>query len=263
MARFAIEDDGLPGLTLALRLRLKGHDVGLLPRTAAAPVAPAFTLPAPYRDLFLKSGPALESLAPISPAPGRSFLLGDVPLELPSVGPQAPVIGEMLGSPAQAQWTALLREAADIWGVLRQRPYRATRSLRALARQHLRDARLRRMLDEYVGAHGVDPVRVGDTAVVLPYLDQTFGRWQFDAGMGELEALLRGRCQQLGVGVGAAADPVLNIGTFWQDAFQSPRTRWRSVAPLAVRTHELGLPWIGMAAERVADGVGRAQQPGA
>jgi len=262
MARYEVEDDGIPGLTLALRVRLKGHDVALAPGTTRRELAETFTLPAPYRDLFLKSGAPLEESTTLVAAPGHASLLSGIAVELPSVGPQAPALAAALGEAAGAQWAAFMRNAADIWGLLRADEYHSTASLHRRVRGTLRDRRLRILLDDYIAQFGLDPDRVGDAAMVLPYLDQTFGRWRFAEGLPGLERALRARCAELGVGFEANEGEPLSLRSFWSTQFAAPARIWRAGAMAPVATHELGLPWIGMAAEFIADRIGRVAAPG-
>lgn len=258
MARFEVDDDGIPGLTLALRLRLKGHDVALSPVRTPAVLDGTFTLPAPYRDLLLKSGGPLETSLPLTPAVGRTFRLDGLELVLPHVGPHSTAIGEALGATAGRQWAALIRVAADIWGTLRTGAYVSSGDLPSLARQHLHDQRLRQLLDAYVEPHGLTPSQCGDAAVVLPYLDQTFGCWQFESGLQGLTDELRRRCSALGVVAESNAGEHLSTASYWTSQLSAPKRRWRSRHTDPVSSAALGLPWVGMAADFVAERVGRA-----
>lgn len=257
MAHYRVDDDGIAGLTLALRLRLRGHDVSL----SAAPALvldETFTLPAPYRDLFLKSGDGLDQTVPFRQAPGRTVVLDGMHLTLPPVGAQAPVIGAALGLRAGAQWAAFMAEAADVWSSLRKGAFTPRRGLHACAARHLRDRRLRQLLDAHLAPHGLDAPGVSEAAAVLPYLEQTFGRWQFEGDMASLEGELRSRCEGRGVQYGNEGEP-LGLDGFWADAFRAPAGRLRRRQGPAVTTQSLGLPWIGMAAEYVAQATPRAR----
>ena len=258
MARYEVDDDGIPGLTLALRLRLKGHQVALAPSGARVELDQTFTLPAPYRDLLLKSGVALEDATPLRAAPGRRFTIDGHVIELPHVGPHSGAIGEALGAPAGRQWAALIRVAADTWGTLRTGTHVSRRSLSALMRDELRDRRLRQLLEAYLEPHGLAAASIGDAAVVLPYLDQTFGRWQFGHGLASLEAELRTRCARLGVATQPNAGEYLSLDSYWTAQFAAPKPWWRSGEVDSLSTAGLGLPWVGMAADFIADRIGRA-----
>ena len=250
MAQYRIEDDGIAGLTLALRLRLRGHGVSLADASERV-LDEEFTLPAPYRDLFLRSGSPLYDAVPFTEAPGRRVTIDGVHLQLPAAGAHAPVIGAALGAGAGAQWAAFIEDAADIWSSLRKGTYTSSRTLEALATRHLQDARLRRLLEAHLTPYGLDAGHVGDAAAVLPYLEQTFGRWRFAGGMEALEGQLRSRCEAMGVDYADDGEPIALDG-FWAGAFRAPAGRWRRRPTVEVNTQALGLPWIGMAAEYIA-----------
>jgi hypothetical protein len=258
MARYVVEDDGIPGLTLALRLRLKGHDVSLVPGVDRHNPGETFTLPAPYRDLFLKTGGPLEDSATLVQAPGHAAVVSGSTVTLPAVGPQSVAVTAAFGSAAGTQWAALMRDAAEVWSRLRTDDYRSTASLRRRVRRTLRDRRLHTLIEGYIEGFGLDPACIGDAAIVLPYLDQTFGRWTFADGMEGFEQVLRSRCAEMGVRFSPDAGELLSLDAFWARQFATPTPRWRKGAIAPVATHELGLPWIGMAAEFIADRVGRA-----
>ena len=265
MARFEISDDGIPGLTLALRLRLKGHAVALVDTSAKRALASVFTLPAPYRDLFLKTGAAIEDVLGIEAAPGRSFEIEGVSIDLPSVGQHSTVIAERLGTKAGEQWSELMRHAAEVWSALRKGGSESDTALRGARHHALHDRRLRQLLDEYVSEHGLLVGSSGIAAGTLPYLDQTFGRWRFVGGMSALEQELRQRCEALEVQWGSNAGEYLSLESFWTGSFTTAQRRWKRMPvnqvamPVnQVASHSLGLPWIGMAAEHIAERIGRA-----
>jgi phytoene dehydrogenase-like protein len=104
MSRVVVVGAGVGGLAVAARLRVKGHDVTVYdqaPRVGgklathlrdgfAFDTGPSlFTLPAVYRDLFLKTGAPLEDevdLQPLDPAFGYHFADGSTAV-LPGVDP--------------------------------------------------------------------------------------------------------------------------------------------------------------------------------
>lgn len=261
MGNFEIADDGIPGLTLALRLRLKGHAVALVPSNVRAALPHEFTLPAPYRDLMLKTGGPLEDVAELVPAEPLEFRVGDARIRMPQVGVQSHAIASALGAHAGEQWADYMRAAAEIWGALRSGNYHSQQSLRRFARAHLRDGRLRQLLAEYTSARGVDFATVGDAAAVLPYLDQTFGRWTLNGGLEVLEAELRTRCAALGVTETPSSGELISVDTYWATSFTAPKRSWSIGNAPAVSSVSMGLPWIGMAAEFIADHIGRATAP--
>lgn len=229
-----VEGDTIACLTLALRLRLKRHDVCVISDDHVVDIAEDFTLPAPYRDLFLKTGDALETVLPLAEVPPLAHIDRRHPL---------------------------MQEAAAIWSAVRVGNYRSRRTIAAALRGH--DATTREAVLSYVSAHGLDADRIGDAALVLPYLDLTFGRWRFEAGMPALSNELRARCARIGVTFAAAQRGAQDIGAADIDAelrtMLSVQRRWRAdiIAPHELGSR-LGLPFIGMAAETIADRFGRA-----
>src|SRR5689334_821351 len=136
MARVVVIGAGMGGLAAAARLAVLGHAVTVVEK---APViggklglherdgfrfdtGPSLlTLPAVYRDLFLKTGAPLETvldLAPVDPVCHYRFADG---LELDAPNASAPGMArawdEALGAGAGADWTAFMARAAQIWDV--------------------------------------------------------------------------------------------------------------------------------------------------
>lgn len=245
--------DDVPGLTLALRLRMKGHDVVVHNMTRHRTPAEIFTVVAPYRDLFLKSGGPLETGITQVHTPLTRNLAGAV-VEFPSVGAQHPAIEQALGREAADAWRALLADAADMWAAVRTGTHMPRHSFRRLLRVRLASPTLRALAESFLPTPG----RFSDAGVVFPYLVQTFGCWQFDGGMTAFESTLRARCVDRGVrfDVDSAPRSALSLDDFYTTMFSAPRRVL--VRRQDIETHTLGLPFIGMAAEAIAERIGRA-----
>ncbi|MER6845195.1 phytoene desaturase family protein [Streptomyces platensis] len=186
-------------------------------------------LPAVYRDLFLKTGrEPLEScveLTQVDPAARHVFADGTA-VSLPNAS-RAGVLAaldEALGAGAGERWSDLVgraREAWDAtrrplleeplwqdWRVLGRDPYPAVRkrglfgrgkgpttaTLAEVARRELTDPRLIALLESHALAYGFDPRSAPAGAVVLPYMEQTFGSWYPRGGMRALADALYERC---------------------------------------------------------------------
>ena len=184
------------------------------------------TLPAVYRDLFLKTGRALErevDLQPVEQAFGYHFADGSS-VCLPGADPAkcAAALGEAFGDEAARDWRALMARGAAMWQATRepflQSPIAGWRtiasllrqprdigivapltSLRTLGERMLHDARLRMMLDRYATYTGSDPRRAPAVLATIPYVEQTFGAWHIGGGLGRLADALTARCQERGV----------------------------------------------------------------
>ncbi|MEJ5945860.1 phytoene desaturase family protein [Pseudokineococcus basanitobsidens] len=253
MARVVVVGAGAAGLAVAMRLARRGHDLVVL--EAADEVGgklgwvehegfgfdtgPSLvTLPAVYRDLFLKTGRRLEDcvdLVPLDVAARYRFADGttvDVPTG--SRGALARALDATLGDGAGAQWLALLERGSRIWDLSRgpflSSPLRGVRtllplarrrgdlrtiapltSLRGLGEQLLVHPHLRTMLDRYATYSGSDPRRAPAALASTAYVEHAFGSWYVRGGLRRLAVAMAGRVEALGgrVRCGAAVDEVL------------------------------------------------------
>ena len=179
------------GLAVAARLSALGHDLTVYEQ-AAGPggknaglahdgfrfdMGPStLTLPAVYRDLFLKTGRSLEEsvdLQEVDPAFDYHFPDG-TSLTLPGAGAGAcaNAMQEAFGGDTGCEWRALLRRAGQIWSLTRSdvlgralhsyrdllplarspqrlRTVAPWRTMRQLGHATLRDPRARMILDRY------------------------------------------------------------------------------------------------------------------
>jgi phytoene desaturase len=242
---------GMGGLAVAARLARLGHAVVVCEQAAtyggkaAAYSRDGFrfdtgptllTLPAAYRDLFLKTGKRqpledVVDLVPVDPAFHYRFPDG-TELTVPNAS-RARILKELataLGDGAAADWDRLMTRAGEMWSLIR-RPFvespleggwRALlrlsrkpadvqtiapwRTLHGLGRQLLRDHRLRLLLDRYATYVGSDPRRAPAALAVIPYVEQTFGVWYVRGGIRRLAAAVYERCLLLGVRFRFGAD---------------------------------------------------------
>ncbi len=245
MARVVVVGAGMAGLAVAARLATLGHAVVVCEQAATwggklgtfsrdgftFDTGPSLlTLPAVYRDLFVKTGKPLEDsldLQPVDPVaryrfpamPGHDATWLDVPNA--SAARLRTALDDTLGPGAGADWARFLERAHEIWQVTREpflesplgggrdllrlarrttdlRTVAPWRTLRGLGREYLRDPRLRMFLDRYATYTGSDPRRAPAALAVVPYVEQTFGAWYVSGGLRRLgeavyeRALLRG-----------------------------------------------------------------------
>ena len=238
---------GVAGLATAARLAVKGHTVTVLEQSDrvggklatyrregfAFDTGPSlFTLPAVYRDLFLKTGKPLEEevdLQPVEPAFGYHFADGAM-VTMPGVDPArcALALGDGLGGQSADDWRALMERAGRMWKLTRgpflQAPLQGWKSLLPLAKpadvrtiapwsslrnlgeSTLSDRRAVTLLDRYATYTGSDPRRAPAVLATVPYVEQEFGAWHLGGGLGTLaDALLR-RCLERGVDVRTGVD---------------------------------------------------------
>jgi phytoene desaturase len=247
MSRVVVIGAGMGGLAAAARLSALGHDVTVLEsggRTGgkvatysrdgfAFDTGPSlFTLPAVYRDLFLKTGrgataPLEANVELLALQTAFNYRFGDgsaVALPGFGVGPVSAALGNAFGERAEQDWKRLMARAAAVWGLTRdpilQSPLAGRRSLLRLARsagdvrtvapftslrglgsRYLSDERLRVLLDRYATYTGSDPRQAPAALVTVPYVEQTFGAWHIGGGIGRLAEALTARVAELGVGV--------------------------------------------------------------
>lgn len=111
----------LAGMAVAARLAKAGHEVILVhdsDRLGPDDLPDEFAFPAPWRDLFTKSGrPLAAELArtghELTPAPGRRLPDG---LELPAErGAQWTTLSEAYGPKVAERWRDLLDSLDDVW----------------------------------------------------------------------------------------------------------------------------------------------------
>ncbi|HET8614716.1 MAG TPA: phytoene desaturase family protein [Actinomycetales bacterium] len=248
MARIAVVGAGMGGLSVAARLAAQGHEVTVCEQ-AATPGGKLgwferdgfgfdtgphlLTLPAVYRDLFLKTGAPLEQsveLVPVDPVRRYRFPDGTV-LDLPNVsrGKTTQALDDAFGAGAGREWAALMDRGGQVWdatrGTFLESPVDGARTLlresrrvrdlrtvapwqtlRGLGRRYLSDPRLRMLLDRYATYTGSDPRRAPAALVTVPYVEQTFGSWYVCGGLRRLGEALHQRVLDLGVTVRTSTD---------------------------------------------------------
>ena len=210
---------GLAGLAAAARLAKAGHLVELYERSDTlggtwAPYrlasgrmvddAPAITgFPAPWRDLFRKSGRPLEAelarmgYALVAAEPPNLMFADGAELTLPADrGGQYATLADAYGRPVAERWQQLLDRLGEVWQTLRglgvEAELRGRHQLNRATRGSLfgRNATLADLATSIGHQHlealirsvayrsGSVPDRTPAFAAVELYLSRTFGRWQ-------------------------------------------------------------------------------------
>ncbi|MFI1108619.1 phytoene desaturase family protein [Streptomyces physcomitrii] len=246
MARIAVIGAGMGAMAAAARLAVAGHGVVVYERGAthggalghrtrdgfAFDTGPVLlTLPAVYRDLFVKTGrKSLEDRLGLTQVePAVRHLFGDgTRVDLPNAS-RAGVgraLDAALGAGSGERWAAFVNRAREAWDrsrrplleeplwpnwqVLAERePYPAVPRRRLLRRELTAttlaeiaalelggEPRLRALLEQYALAAGLDPRTAPASAAVLPYMEQTFGLWSVEGGMRALADALYERCRE-------------------------------------------------------------------
>jgi phytoene desaturase len=232
---------GLGGLTAAARLSALGHSVDLFEasdrhggkcRTEeidgfSFDTGPSLlTLPAVYRDFFLKTGDRMEQVLPIEGVdPAFAYRFADGSEVLIPNGPQQRIvkaIEEQLGATSASEWQALMTRASSMWEVSRSpfveselrgmasllrrptlindmRTIAPWKTLRSLGKESLTDPRLRMILDRYATYTGSDPRRAPAVLATIAFVEQNFGAWHIPGGVGRLADAVRDRAIERGV----------------------------------------------------------------
>lgn len=185
------------------------------------------TMPQVFRDLFEDTGgwPAGLELEPLDPIARYRFADGTRLDAASGLDAFCAELDRALGVGSGEDWRAFTARARRVWEAsrvpflesalggptaiarlaLRQpRDIAAIapgRSLRALGRQHLRDPRLRVLLDRYATYTGSDPRRAPAALAAVPYVEQAFGGWYLRGGLHRLGTALRERAEELGAQV--------------------------------------------------------------
>lgn len=241
MTRVVVVGAGAAGIAVAARLAARRHDVTVLEQSNryggklftlheqghAFDTGPStFTLPAVYRDLFLKTGRPLEDEIDLRPVePGNTYTFPDGSKAIvPGVGGAAVAnaLGDQLGGRAADQWKALIRRAGQMWQLTREpvlqspldgaaslarlarrpsdiRTIAPWKSLRSLGKDTFTDERLVMLLDRYATYAGSDPRKAPAVLATVPYVEQTFGIWHISGGLGALADAMATRAERVGV----------------------------------------------------------------
>lgn len=241
VANIAVIGAGMGAMACAARLCAKGHKVTVFESTDTwggklgiqtfenhkFDTGPSLlTLPAVYRDLFLKTGKPIEDsidIVELDRAFRYQFADGSV-LNMPGagIGACASAIGEAFGGQSADEWRAFMQRAAKMWAVTRgpflESPLNGMRSLlamswrlnalatiapgtslRSLARHYFTDPRLVTLVDRYATYSGSDPRQAPAALATIPYIEQAFGAYHVAGGLRELGRALFDRCISLGI----------------------------------------------------------------
>ncbi len=207
--RVVVIGGGLAGMATSARLAKAGHRVILVEATdrlggpwTSGPAPSVLAFPAPWRDLFRKSGRTLEEecrrsgLALVAAPPTRHRFDDGSVLELPSGrGDQYEAIQRFAGVRAAESWRELFGGLADLWqhqrqlgleaeladGFVLDRRTRAAlwanRSLSDLA-AGLPDRRLASVVSDLGYLQGSTPEETPAFCATTLLVEQTFARWQ-------------------------------------------------------------------------------------
>lgn len=232
---------GMGGLASAARLAKRGHKVQIFEaaefaggkcrtewhRGFAFDTGPSLlTLPAVYRDLFLKTGKRLEHILKLTPVdPAFTYIFHDgTKIVFPNLDHNKTVsaISNVLGDAAGQEWHALLQRAEEMWDASREpfienelksplqilrrksflrdlRTIAPKTSLRELTSKYTANPYLQKIIDRYATYTGSDPREVPAVLLTIAFVEEAFGAWHVSGGLGKLAEALETRNRDLGV----------------------------------------------------------------
>jgi phytoene desaturase len=254
MSKVVVIGAGIGGLSAAARIAKAGHEVEIyeaanfvggkcrtewIGRYAFDTGPSLLTLPAVYRDFFLKTGAVMEEVLtqiPVDPSFDYRFADGSsVKFANLSRFQTLAAITAAFGSEAAAQWDQIMKRAEAMWDVSRE-PFieseltsvaalfkRVTllrdlliiapfKSLREIATEKLTDQRLRYIVDRYATYSGSDPRKAPAVLLSIAFVEEAFGAWHLAGGIGQLALAIEKRCLDLGVKI-QLNSPVAKIKT--------------------------------------------------
>ena len=241
MAKISVVGAGIGGMSAAARLAKQGHQVTVFEnrdqsggkcRTEwfgdyAFDTGPSLlTLPAVFRDLFLKTGKRIEhvlDISPVDPAFNYNFADGSK-VTFPNLSnPKTYLeIEKSFGISASQSWRQIIErsekmweasrdsfiesELTSIWPLLLRKnlinqinqisPFT---SLRSLSEKLNLDPHLKMIIDRYATYTGSDPRSAPAVLLTIAFVESTFGAWHIKGGIGQLSVALEQRCRDLGV----------------------------------------------------------------
>lgn len=232
---------GMGGMATAARLAKRGHKVRLFEASSRVggkchteeisgfkfDIGPSLlTLPAVYRDLFLKTGKRLEHLVDLKPVdPAFTYIFADgKKVIFPNLSHSGTVdsIKEAFGEEASMDWHQLLTRAEAMWESSRESfvegelrsiwPFLKRKSLvgdlktiapwltlEKLVDSYTSNPYLKKIIARYATYTGSDPRRVPAVLLTIAFVEEAFGAWHISGGLGELPLRLSERLNELGV----------------------------------------------------------------
>lgn len=219
-----IEGAGIAALTAAARLAKFKYEVffsgQIYQNTVIAGYifdsAPLFTLPAVYRDFFQKTGKHFGQVLNVKTVePAFVFQFDDLTINFANLSRNARLaeIEFKLGKAAAAEWDLALKQGEYLWDRIREdyvewefspSRFNFNTYLRMKA-PIIRNQILRRILAHYATYFGY-PAGIYKWSHIAAFVEESFGIWQIEGGLGKLTEALKNRAVELGANFGAIQD---------------------------------------------------------
>ena len=216
MKKVFIEGAGLAGLTCAARLQKFKYQTFLVGEPFRNTIidgfefdtAPLFTLPAVYRDFFQKTGKHFGQVLEVKAVePAFIFRFPDLEITFANLSRSARLaeIKNKLGEAAATEWDTLLKTGEYFWERMREnylewefswlRADLAT--LMKLRIPRVGNPYLQKILAHYATYAGY-PAGLYKWSHILAFVEESFGVWQINGGLGALTNAVRTRAADLG-----------------------------------------------------------------
>lgn len=221
MSRVAVLGAGHGGLAVAARLAVKGHAVTVYESSdEVVTLDQVLTLPAAYRDFFLKTGSALEdNLALVELNQAVQIPIKDADsLNIPGSGQGRTLtqIAQKLGDESANQWRKYLQHTGELWQDVRAplveaqltqnliqtvgfKNYLRFRKFSNYLTKNVKNSVLQELAQHYRSQCRVSAKTNLGLLSLNAYVQQIFGVYQPAEGLRELTQALKKRCIELGV----------------------------------------------------------------
>ena len=184
------------------------------------------TLPAVYKDFFARTGKHLGLLCQINAVdPSFDYRFADgTSVKFANLSRYQTLnnLRKAYGDDVARQWDQIMRRAEKMWDVSRE-PFIENelrsplsllkrvsllrdlkiiapwKSLRDLATEQLPDQHLRFILDRYATYSGSDPRKAPAVLASIAFVEECFGAWHIQGGLGTLATLVHERAEKVGV----------------------------------------------------------------